>query len=63
MRCNFCNLRDVRRWAELKGQVVHLVDNKLDGGVTVIVCRPDETPTHPDHFVAWFMALPDACAC
>jgi len=67
-QCNFCDLRDIRRWAEKKGQVVHLVDNKPDGpgnddGVTALVCRPDETPTHADHFVAWFMELPDKCAC
>lgn len=70
-QCNFCTMRDIKRRAKKMGMKVttNACTRHSLGGVDVYRHPKDEKPDTsllPDdnpYFVAWFMRLPDKCAC
>lgn len=68
--CNYCEFEKLKRLASQNSLVItkHYRDNKL-GGVDVYVhprgidINKIEENKKEDYFVAWYMELPNKCAC
>lgn len=63
-RCNYCDLRSIRKDASRKKQEVTVRESTSDlGGIDVFVHPPNEAIDEEKHFAAWFGALTDYCCC
>lgn len=64
--CNYCEYQQILRRAKEKYKVARVVSTKPSiytlGGVDVFV-HPKSTRPTQEHFVAWFMMLPEHCMC
>lgn len=62
--CNRCIYRKLVQQAESAGKLVAVQPSEdMPGSVNVLLHSEGEEPDLEQHFAAWFMALPDECAC
>jgi len=67
--CNYCNLQRIRKRAKAAGEKVSKRINRKHGGVDIytypktVTLRELRGARREQYFRAWYMELPDKCAC